>query len=627
MTGETFGRYRLEALLGEGGMGQVYRAFDVDTDRIVALKVLPPQLNHDPEFERRFRREAQIAAALNDPHIIPIHQYGEIEGRLYVDMRLVDGRDLSKVIAEDGGRLHPARTVAIVEQVATALDSAHTAGLVHRDVKPSNILIAARDFAYLIDFGIARGLTDTAMTSAGHTVGTLAYMAPERFSGIAGPESDIYSLTCVLYQCLTGRTPYAGDSAEQQLAGHLSESPPPPSWDGPHIPPAFDAVIAKGMAKNPADRYRSAAELAAASRAALGSVGPTINAQLYVPPTTGAPAKRSNAARYAVIAALALLVGGYVLVAFLTRDAWTVGGPRERTHTAFTADSADGATPTATDWSKARDVMAARITQLGGSNTAIEIGADGMAVTTSGVDKDQLEGIGAVGQFYARPVIHAIPARADPAPLPKDPTEGDTAQRIGYEKQLRQATDPAIQMLALQFEATRCEEPDDLAGHDDPNLPLVTCAQDGKSVYLLDKALIRGDQIKTARSEQVKGSDDYAVGVDFIPDVAAQWAKFTAANIGIQVAFMIDTKVATAPQIQTAVPDGRLEITGFDAQRASALAAMLAGGALPMPLSLASATTEQLPAQLWTVPRIVLLVGGIAVLLVVIGGVLVVRRF
>ncbi|MGZ4527867.1 MAG: serine/threonine-protein kinase, partial [Mycobacterium sp.] len=161
-------------------MGQVYRAYDAATDRVVALKVLPPNLAEDQEFQQRFRREARIAASLNDPHVVPIHSYGEIDGRLYVDMRLIEGRDLLQYIDENGGRLSPERTVAVIEQVAAALDSAHRVGLIHRDVKPKNILITnARDFVYLIDFGIARTLADTSLTQTGHTMGTVAYMAPE----------------------------------------------------------------------------------------------------------------------------------------------------------------------------------------------------------------------------------------------------------------------------------------------------------------------------------------------------------------------------------------------------------------------------------------------------------------
>ncbi|CAN5288131.1 bifunctional serine/threonine-protein kinase/transporter substrate-binding domain-containing protein [soil metagenome] len=266
-----FGQYELLELLGRGGMGQVFRAHDTVTDRVVALKVLPAHVAGDPVFQERFRREAHAAAGLTDPHVVPIHGYGEIDGQLYLDMRLIDGEDLGSVLTEVGGPFTPERAVRIVEQVASALESAHSVGLVHRDVKPSNIFLAARDFVYLIDFGIARTTSQTGLTSAGSTLGTMAYMAPERFkTGKSDPRSDIYALTCVLHECLTGRRPYQGESLEQQLAGHLMTPPPLPSAINPALPRGFDAVIAKGMAKNPGDRYQSALELAEAARAVLG---------------------------------------------------------------------------------------------------------------------------------------------------------------------------------------------------------------------------------------------------------------------------------------------------------------------------------------------------------------------
>ena len=267
MEGTPFGRYRLVELLGRGGMGEVWRAYDTATNnRTVAIKLLPPHLAQDDTFVQRFRREADAAARLSNPHIIPIHTYGEIDGRLYVDMRLVEGRDLQEVLAD--GPLPPARAVEIVGQVAKALQAAHQVGLVHRDVKPSNILLDRDDFAYLIDFGIADDVTATKLTNTGVLVGTLAYMAPERFTtGRADVGADVYSLACVLHECLTGVQPYPGDSAEQQISGHLTLDPPKPSLLNPAIPAAFDEVIARGMAKQPTARFSSASELARAATA------------------------------------------------------------------------------------------------------------------------------------------------------------------------------------------------------------------------------------------------------------------------------------------------------------------------------------------------------------------------
>ncbi|WP_099249727.1 bifunctional serine/threonine-protein kinase/transporter substrate-binding domain-containing protein [Mycobacterium sp. shizuoka-1] len=273
MDATPFGHYQLQELIGHGGMGEVYRAYDTKTDRVVALKVLPARLAEDTVFQQRFRREAQAAAALNEPHVVPIHGYGEIDGRLYLDMRLIEGRTLDAILSDAGRPLSQPRAVDIVEQVAAGLDAAHAAGLIHRDVKPSNILITPRDFAYLIDFGLARTASEAGLTTAGSTLGTLAYMAPERFSGRqADLRSDVYALTCVLYECLTGSRPYPDDSLEQQIAGHMTTPAPRPSDKDPKLA-AFDAVVAKGMAKKPAERYGSAGELAAAARRALSARG------------------------------------------------------------------------------------------------------------------------------------------------------------------------------------------------------------------------------------------------------------------------------------------------------------------------------------------------------------------
>jgi serine/threonine protein kinase len=309
--GTPFGHYELLELLGRGGMGQVYRAHDTVTDRVVALKVLPPTVVDDPVFKERFRREAHAAAGLRDPHVVPIHGYGEINGQLYLDMRLIDGEDLGTVLAEAEKPLPPERAVKVIEQVAAALDAAHAVGLVHRDVKPSNIFLADRDFVYLIDFGIARTQSQTGLTSVGSTLGTMAYMAPERFKdGHSDPRSDTYALTCVLYQCLTGRLPYPGDTLEQQLTGHLVTPTPRPSAVSRSVPTGFDAVIAKGMAKNADKRYQSAGELAEAAKVVLANqpTGPVKRGPAHGRPP-GSSNRRRTLAISGALLAVVLIIG------------------------------------------------------------------------------------------------------------------------------------------------------------------------------------------------------------------------------------------------------------------------------------------------------------------------------
>ena len=269
-TGSLVGPYRLRRLLGRGGMGEVYEAEDTRKHRVVALKLISEQFSADPVFRERMQREADAAGRLTEPHVVPIHDYGEIDGQLYLDMRLIEGLSLRRMLTAYGP-LTPARAVAIVRQVAAALDAAHASGVTHRDVKPENIIVGVDDFAYLVDFGIARAATDPALTHTGMAMGTYNYMAPERFAGDGVDfRADIYSLACVLAECLTGSPPYPASSIERVISAHLMEPAPRPSQLRPGlIPAALDQVIAKGMAKHPEDRYRSAGELAAAAHNAL----------------------------------------------------------------------------------------------------------------------------------------------------------------------------------------------------------------------------------------------------------------------------------------------------------------------------------------------------------------------
>jgi serine/threonine protein kinase, bacterial len=286
-----FGRYRLLSLIGEGGMGKVYKAHDTVIGRDVAIKVLPAELAAEPGYRERFRREAHTAARLNEPHIVPIHDTGEIDGQLYLVMPVIEGIDVQGLLQRDGP-MSPQRSVQVIEQLAAALDAAHAVGLVHRDIKPSNALMTGHDFVYLIDFGIAHAAAATKLTSTGMIVGTLAYMAPERFTaGVADARSDVYALACVLHECLTGDHPYPGESMEQQIAGHLTLDPPRPSAHRPDLPVGFDDVIARGMAKDPDQRYQSAHDLAAAARHALATAPRNAHtaAAVLAPPPQPAP--------------------------------------------------------------------------------------------------------------------------------------------------------------------------------------------------------------------------------------------------------------------------------------------------------------------------------------------------
>ncbi|MGY4103210.1 serine/threonine-protein kinase [Nocardia sp. R16R-3T] len=271
--GSIFGHYRLDRLIGRGGMGEVYEAYDMRKRRSVAIKVLLERLALDEGYRERFQREADAAARLREPHVIPIHDYGEIDGHLYIDMRLVDGASLPSVL-RNNGPMAPPQAVAVIRQIASALDAAHAEGLVHRDVKPDNILLTPEGFAYLVDFGIAHSDADQGLTTHGAVIGSFSYMAPERFRAEhTTPAVDVYSLACVLYVCLTGARPYRGTTDAEIISAHLFEPVPRPSTLRPNVTTALDAVIQHGMAKNVRERYQTAGDLAHAAEAALTSAG------------------------------------------------------------------------------------------------------------------------------------------------------------------------------------------------------------------------------------------------------------------------------------------------------------------------------------------------------------------
>jgi serine/threonine protein kinase len=268
--GESFGGYAIESLLGRGGMGSVYVATHKRLGRKVALKVIAPELALDETFRARFLRESQLAASLDHPNAIPIYDADEVDGVLYLAMRYVHGPSLQALVSERG-RLSPADTLRIAEQIGGALDAAHAAGLVHRDVKPANILVAdSGDHAYLCDFGLAKRTSSKGVTRTGSFLGTVDYCSPEQIAGrpLDG-RSDIYSLGCVLFHCLTGRPPYERESDFAVLEAHLREPPPSLAAAGAESAGELDPVIATATAKNPADRYESGKALAAAFATAL----------------------------------------------------------------------------------------------------------------------------------------------------------------------------------------------------------------------------------------------------------------------------------------------------------------------------------------------------------------------
>ncbi|MEC3954796.1 protein kinase [Nocardia sp. CDC153] len=283
-----FGPYRLENLLGNGGTGQVWRAHDTRTERTVALKLLARELAADDTYRQRFRREARTAARLHEPHVVPIHTFGEHDGQLFIDMAYVDGSDLGKLLRADGP-LPPTTAIDIVSQVAGALDGAHRNGLVHRDVKPSNIIVMPSGFTYLIDFGTVHQTGQATLTGSSLVIGTPAYMAPERFTGTATARSDIYSLACVLYESLTGRRPFPDNNPVAQMHAHLTADPPHLADVNPALPGELDHVIARALAKDPEQRFETAGEFAAAARTALTRASASATTPI---PAAPAPTKR-----------------------------------------------------------------------------------------------------------------------------------------------------------------------------------------------------------------------------------------------------------------------------------------------------------------------------------------------
>ncbi|MDQ3379611.1 MAG: protein kinase [Actinomycetota bacterium] len=307
VVGSELAGYQIEALIGRGGMGAVYRAEELTLGRKVALKVIAPELGGDSRFRERFLRESRIAASLDHPHIVPIFKAGDEDGALFLAMRYVEGTDLAKLLHE-GGALDPVRAISLLEQVAEALDAAHEKGLVHRDVKPSNILVAVaggKEHCYLADFGLTKRTGSLSGISApGDVVGTLEYVAPEQITGgDVEAQADLYSLGCVLYECLTGQPPFPRATDVALLWAHVHEEQKRASEVRPELPRAIDSVLGRALAKEPGRRFETAGELVSAARSALGLVETS-----PAPPSTR---------RFAIPAAVALVVVAVAVLGFL----------------------------------------------------------------------------------------------------------------------------------------------------------------------------------------------------------------------------------------------------------------------------------------------------------------------
>jgi serine/threonine protein kinase len=276
--GSTFAGYRIEELVGVGGMGHVYRATELENERAVALKLLLPRLTSDAGFRARFERESRLAVGLEHPHVVRVHAAGEADGVLYLVMEHVAGVDLGAIIA-DRDRLHPRHAALLVSQVGSALDAADGQGLVHRDVKPGNVLVVDREgspHAYLADFGLSkRADSVSGLTRTGQWVGTIDYAAPEQLQAEdVDHRTDVYALGALLYHALTGEVPFPRERDVDKLVAHLSDPPPVVTNAAPDVPGRFDEIVQRAMAKRPEDRYESAGDLGRDALAAAGDASP-----------------------------------------------------------------------------------------------------------------------------------------------------------------------------------------------------------------------------------------------------------------------------------------------------------------------------------------------------------------
>ena len=369
--GDEFAGYGIEQRLGRGGMGILYLAVEPGLERRVALKLIAPEAAADPVFTRRFAEESRIAASIEHPNVVPIYAAGEEGGVPYIAMRYVAGSDLGRRITREG-RLAPAQAVALIAQVGNGLDAIHAAGLIHRDVKPANVLLSGEpgsEHAYITDFGVARNVaTESGLTQTGRFVGTLDYVAPEQISGEPiDARVDVYALGCLLFKLLTGEVPFPREGEAARLYAHLNDPPPAASLYQPAVSMALDDVIVRALSKSPDDRYPSAGDLGRAAQAAMVgtavavpertvATGAAATRERTVPTAPLRPAAREEQTRRLLDAPGAgrrsrrpLLIGAgalAVIAAVVVAIVLTAGGGEDGTGTASGQTSDAGTTPT-----------------------------------------------------------------------------------------------------------------------------------------------------------------------------------------------------------------------------------------------------------------------------------------
>jgi serine/threonine protein kinase len=355
-SGKTFGQYQLVEPISSGGMATIYKAYQPALDRIVAIKVLPEYLLAQAGFLERFKIEAQAIAKLDHPHILPVYDYGEAERTPYLVMKYVPGGTLKDLMAQ--GPLDPRQTAQLLRQIAEALDHAHQQGIVHRDVKPSNVLLQDGKWALLMDFGLAKMLTSTSnITASGTGVGTPDYMSPEQAQGLTiDQRTDIYSLGIMLYQMLTGEVPFHAETPMAVMLKQVVETPSLPHLHNPSIRPAVDEVIMKAIAKSPADRYARATDLAGAYEMALdsGATLPTTAA----PTLAGAPAIERRRSPWPIVAGIALALMAVIAVVALVLSTRSNPTPSTVQLGATLLDDFSGATIDSTQWTYSGDFTA-----------------------------------------------------------------------------------------------------------------------------------------------------------------------------------------------------------------------------------------------------------------------------